>query len=319
MEILEHAKSVLRTEAEAILSLIPRIGPDFAKAFDMLFNCQGRVILTGMGKAGLIAQKISATLASTGTPSLYLHPAEAYHGDLGRVTKEDVVLALSNSGETEELVRLIPYIRKIGARVISITSRGDSSLARFSDIAISIGHIDEASPLEFAPSASTAAMLALGDALALGLFKARNFDLERFAFYHPGGQAGRRFLKVKDLMRTGEKNPVAWEGSSVKEALLMITKARAGAVSVVDKEGKLKGIFTDGDLRRGIERDKDLLSKRLKDVMSTSPKTTSPERFATEALAILRENKVDELPVVDEDGVPIGMLDVQDLLSAGLV
>jgi arabinose-5-phosphate isomerase len=319
MDVIKHAQDILRTEANAILSVIPRLNSNFTKVFSMLLKCEGRIVLTGMGKAGIIAQKISATLASTGSPSLYLHPAEAYHGDLGRITKDDIIVALSNSGETEELIRLLPHIKKIGAQIIAITSSETSTLAKHSDAFISIGDIEEAGSLEFAPSASTTAMLALGDAIALGLFKSRNFNIEKFAFYHPGGELGRKLLKVKDVMRTGDKNPVVEYRASVRDTLMMITKARAGAVSIVDKKGKLLGIFTDGDLRRGLEKDKDLLEKTLEIVMTKAPKTISPESFATEAIAILREYKIDELPVVNEQGSPVGMLDVQDLLSAGLV
>jgi arabinose-5-phosphate isomerase len=316
---LAYARQVLKTEAEAIYSLLERLDSDFVRATDMVLACKGRVVVTGMGKAGIIAQKISATLASTGTPSLYLHPAEAYHGDLGRVIGQDTVLILSNSGETEEIVRLVPLIRKIGAKVICITSRKGSTLAKLSDLTLNIGQIEEACPLGLAPSASTTAMLALGDALALCVLKARGFDAEQYAFYHPGGELGRKLMKVQELMRTGDRNPTAHEQTSVRKALYLITCARAGAVSVVDSEGRLTGIFTDGDLRRGMEKDPLLLEKNLKDVMTRTPITIEAGKLATEALALLKERKIDELPVVDGEGRPVGMLDVQDLIAAGLV
>ncbi|OHB71028.1 MAG: hypothetical protein A2W23_05920 [Planctomycetes bacterium RBG_16_43_13] len=313
----EYAKTVLRVESDAILSLIPRIDSNFVKVITMLLNCKGRVVVTGMGKAGIIAQKLSATFASTGTPSLYLHPADAYHGDLGRVTKDDIVVTLSNSGETEEIVRLIPHIKKIGAGIVSITSDKKSTLGAIGDVTLAIGNIEEACPLGLAPSASTTAMLALGDAIALTILKERGFDAEKFAFYHPGGKLGIKLLKVEEVMRTGDRSPAVRENVTVKEALLAITTAKAGAVNVVDMNGKLVGIFTDGDLRRKINAD--IATEVIGNVMTKSPKTISSTKLATEALAVLRDKKIDELPVVDENGMAVGMLDIQDLLDVGLV
>jgi arabinose-5-phosphate isomerase len=316
---LNRAKEVLRTEAQAILSLVDRLGPDFTAAVAAVAGCAGHLVVTGMGKAGLIAQKVSATFASTGTPSIFLHPAEAYHGDLGRVGKEDVVLALSNSGETEEVVRLLPPLRRIGARIVALTASRGSTLGKNADLVIELGRIEEACPLGLAPSATTTALLALGDALAFCVFESRGFDREKFAFYHPGGDLGRRLLKVSDVMRVGDRNPVVREDTPVTEAVAAITRARAGAVCVVDAAGRLAGIFTDGDLRRTMGRDARLLAGRIAEVMTRSPKTIGPDRLASEAVQILRAKKIDELPVVDEKGEPVGMLDVQDLLDVGAV
>lgn len=316
---LEEARDVLRAEAQAIEALAGRLGPEFLKAVETIRACRGHLVVTGMGKAGLIGQKISATFASTGTPSIFLHPAEAYHGDLGRVVREDVVLVLSTSGETGEVVRLLPPLRHIGASILAITSSRDSTLGRNADLVIELGRIEEACPLGLAPSASTAALLALGDALAFCVLTARGFDREKFAFYHPGGELGRKLMKVADVMRTGERNPVASEETPLTEAITCITRARAGAVSVVDSRGRLVGIFTDGDFRRRMSQDPRLISARLRDVMTRSPLTIGPDRLASEALKILRERKIDELPVVNERGEPVGMLDVQDLLDVGVI
>ena len=310
---------MLQTEAKAILSLVDRLGPDFEAAVKNIAAGKGHLVVTGMGKAGLIGQKVSATFASTGTPSIFLHPAEAYHGDLGRVLPEDVVLALSNSGETEELVRLLPPLRRIGAKILAITSSLDSTLGKNADLVIELGRIDEACPLGLAPSATTTALLALGDALAFCVFEARGFDREKFAFFHPGGDLGRRLLKVGDVMRSGERNAVVREETPVAEAVAAITRARAGAACVVDGGGRLAGIFTDGDLRRLLGRDPKLLAGRIGDVMTRSPRTIGPERLADEAVRLLKEKRIDELPVVDAQGALVGMLDVQDLLDVGAV
>lgn len=316
---IEYAREVLKVEAEAIQSLIPRLDDSFLEAVETITACQGHLVITGMGKAGLIGQKASATFASTGTPSLFLHPAEAYHGDLGRVVKDDVVLALSNSGTTEEMLRLLPPLRKIGAKIIAITASGDSPLGKLSDITLEMGKIEEACPLGLAPSASTTATLALTDALGLCVQKRRGFDKEQFAFYHPGGKLGRELQKVQDVMRTGERNPVVSEETPVLEAIGHITRARAGAISVADRDGKLAGFFTDGDLRRLMNKGADSLSRPIKTVMTRNPITIPPDHLAEEALRFLREKKIDELPVVDETGKPIGMLDVQDLLDVEMV
>jgi arabinose-5-phosphate isomerase len=316
----KEAKEVLKIEAEAIEALMRRIDEKFDKAIGLLSECRGRVIVTGMGKGGLIGQKISATLSSTGTPSLFLHSAEAIHGDLGRVTREDVILAISNSGETEEVIRLLPLIKKIGARLIALTGNPRSTLGRHSDVTLDVSVKKEACPLGLAPTASTTATLAMGDAIAVCLLKKKRFREEDFAFYHPGGALGKRLLlKVEDIMRRGASNPVVKEDELVRDVLLKITEARAGAASVVDRSGKLTGIFTDGDLRRHVESDKNLVVRKVKDVMTKNPVTIPKDHLASEALRILQDKRIDEVPIVDARHRPIGMLDVQDLLKAGLV
>ncbi len=317
---IAQAKRVLKIEAQAIGELSRRLGDEFNKAIELLYRCRGKVIVTGMGKGGIIGEKISATLSSTGTPSLFLHSAEAIHGDLGRVAKDDCILAISNSGETEEVVRFLPLIKKIGAKLIALTGNTKSTLAKYSDVVLDVSVRQEACPLGLAPTASTTATLAMGDAIAVCLLKKKGFRQEDFAFYHPGGALGKKLLlKVEDIMRKGKANPVVTAQVLVRDALFDITEARAGAASIVDKKGRLLGIFTDGDLRRHLERDANLVLKTVKEVMTKNPITISKDRLASEALRILKEKRIDEIPVVDEKGRPIGMLDVQDLLKAGLV
>ncbi len=317
---LKKAKRVLNIEANAIMALIPRLTKDFEKAVDAILDCPGRVVITGMGKPGIIAQKISATLSSTGTPSLFLHPAEAIHGDLGRVMKDDIVLALSNSGETEEIIRLLPILKKIGTTIISFTGNRLSTLGKMSDFIIDVSVKREACPMGLVPTASTTAMLAMGDALAVALLEKRGFKVENFAFYHPGGSIGKKiWLKVEDVMRKGTANPLVRENAKVKDVLYRITKARAGSATVVDKKGRLLGIFTDGDLRRHLESDQNLTERKIKDVMTKNPVTITPDKLAAEALNILQKKKIDEIPVVDKNKRPAGLIDVQDLLKAGLL
>ena len=317
---VKRAKQVIDIEAGAVRSLKNRIGKNFAKTVEIIYRSKGRVIVTGMGKPGFIAQKMSATLSSTGTPSLYLHPAEALHGDLGRVTKEDVIVAFSNSGETEEIIKLLPIIKKIGARLVSIVGGVNSTLANNSDCVLDASVKKEACSLGLAPTASTTAMLAMGDALAIALLDRKGFKEKDFAMYHPGGILGKRLLlKVEDIMRKGTAHPIVKENLTVKEVLLKITKARAGSATVVNKKGRLSGIFTDGDLRRHIEKDKNILSKKVKDVMTKRPLTVKNHHLAAEAFQILRSKRIDEVPVLDEKGRPVGLVDVQDILKAGIV
>ena len=318
--IRKRARQVLKIESDSIKRLSSRINKDFEKAVNLIFASKGRVVVTGMGKAGIIGNKISATLASTGTPSLWLHSAEAIHGDLGRVRKEDVVIAISSSGETEEVVKLIPNIKKIGAKLIAITGNMRSTLAMNSDAVLDVSIKKEACPLGLAPMASTTTMLAMGDALCAALIDKRRFKKIDFAFLHPGGNLGKRLLlKVEDIMRKDAANPIVKQGTKVKDVLLKITTARAGSATVVDAKGKLKGIFTDGDLRRHLEDGEDLTKKKVSDVMTKNPKALKKGRLAVEALRILREHKIDEIPIVDERGRAVGLVDVQDLLKAGLV
>ena len=317
---LDYARQVFAREAEAIRGVAERVGPEFARAAGAILECRGRVVVTGMGKAGIIAQKIAATFSSTGTPALYLHPAEAVHGDLGAVQAEDLLLALSNSGETEEVLRLLPAVRRIGARVVAITASAGNSLGKLSDVVVELGEVREACPLGLAPSASTAAMLAAGDALALSVQKARGFTAEQYALYHPAGELGRKLLTVRELMRTGAASPVCPPETPVLEVLSAISAARAGAMCVVDPGGLLLGIFTDGDFRRRYARDKfDPAAVPVREHMTARPVSIGAERLAHEALALMRERKIDELPVVDAGGRLVGTLDVQDLLAAGLV
>ena len=313
------AKQVLRIERDALSALIPRIDKNFNKACEILLKSKGRVVVTGMGKPGFIAQKISATLSSTGTPSLFLHPAEALHGDLGRVQREDVVIALSNSGQTEEIVKLLPVIKQIGSTLIGMTGNPHSLLAQNSDVVLDVSVKKEACPMNLAPTGSTTVMLALGDALALALLELKGFKMENFAFYHPGGNLGKKLLKVSDIMRTGKRSPVVPESMKVEKVLQRITKAKAGAAIIVDKRGRLKGIFTDGDLRRRVEKRESPLDKTIGSVMTRHPVTVRENKLAEEALRILRSHRIDEIPVVNAVGHPVGNLDVQDLLRAGLV
>jgi len=313
------AREVLRAEAAAIMGLVPRLNADFDRAVDLIAACRGRIVVTGMGKPGLIGAKISATLASLGVPSLFLHPAEAVHGDLGRVTQEDVIIAISNSGQTEEITRLLPLIKKIGSALIAMTGNPKSELARHSDLILNVGVKKEACPFNLAPTASTTATLAMGDALSLAVLIKRGFKIEDYAFYHPGGSLGKKLLQVKDLMRMGEQNPIVTEGTAVKDVLLLITRSRAGSANIVDKRRRLVGIFTDGDLRRHMDSGIDILRRPVQEVMTKDPVTITRRQLAVEALKILKEKKIDELPVVDERHRPVGLLDVQDLLKAGIV
>ena len=316
----KKAKEVLRIESSAISALVRKINKDFARAINVISCIKGKVIVTGMGKPGFIAKKISATLSSTGTPSLYLHPAEALHGDLGRVTKNDCIIALSNSGETEEIVKMLPMIKKIGAKLISLTGNTKSALARNSDFVIDTSVKKEACSLGLAPTASTTAMLAMGDAIAVALLDKKGFREKDFAFYHPGGILGKRLLlRVGDIMRQGRENPIVKESTSVKNVLVSITKARAGSASVINKSGRLSGIFTDGDLRRQMDKDPNIAGKKVGDVMTKNPVTIKRNKLAAEAFQVLKSRRIDEIPVVDEYNKPVGLIDVQDLLKAGLV
>ncbi len=316
--ILKTAQDILKIEADAIRALTRGIGKEFLQAVDLMYRCEGRVIVTGMGKPGFIARKISATLASTGTPSHFLHPAEAAHGDLGMVTDRDIVIAISQSGETEEILRLIEGIKKTRAPLIAMTSSRRSTLARQADLILDLGVNREACPLNLAPSASTTASLAMGDALALSLLVKKGFKEEDFATLHPGGSLGRKLLKVRDLMRTGKENPLVREETPVREALLKITGSRAGSCSIIDAKKKLVGIFTDGDLRRNLRKQgASILSKKVMEFATLHPVSVDQDRLATEALNIIKTRRIDELPVVDQQGRAVGLLDIQDLLRAG--
>lgn len=320
INVINRAKEVLELESQAVRALKSRIDKNFVKALEIVFNTQGRVVVSGMGKTGIIAEKFSATLASTGTPSLFLHLAEAAHGDLGRVTDKDVVIVLSNSGQTSEVKQLLPLLKKIGVKIIALTGNKDSVLAKYSDIVLDVSVDKEACPLGLAPTSSTTATLAMSDALAVCLLELKGFKEKDFAFFHPGGALGKRLiLKVEDIMRIGKSNAIVLEDLLVSEVLLKITQARAGSASIVDKKGKLVGIFTDGDLRRQLELDPNLTKKKIKEVMTKNPRVITKDKLAAEAMHIMQEKKIDEMPVVDEKYKPVGLIDVQDLLMAGLI
>jgi arabinose-5-phosphate isomerase len=322
-EQLEQGARVLRAEGEAILSLAGKIAgmSAFTAAARAVHQCTGKVVVTGVGKAGIIGQKISATLASTGTLSIFLHPVEALHGDLGRLQRDDVVIALSNSGASEEIVRLLDHIKRRGTKLIALTGRDDSALARHAEITLCYGPIEEACPLGVAPSVSTTVMLALGDALALTVMEMRNFQPEDYAAFHPGGALGRKFLKVEEVMtfRRDERLSMVDDGLSLAEALQKAedVERRTGAMLLVDGEGKLTGILTDADLRRKLIRADaaELLVKPVRDVMTKNPKRIGLGDLASQAEAIMNQYRIDELPVVDEAGRPVGVIDVQDLLG----
>jgi len=320
---LDYAREVIKAEADAIGSLTPIVDESFAEAAEMIYNCSGSCILSGIGKAGIIGQKISATLASTGTPSHFLHPAEAVHGDLGRLRKNDVVIVLSYGGETDEVTRLINMVKQLGIRLIAITGECDSTLCKHSDVALCMGQISEACPLGVAPSVSTTCMLAIGDALAFTVMKARKFSVEDYVRFHPGGSLGARLMTVEQSMmfRPGEKLPIAVAGDTMKQLLEKTGDVkRHGAVMVVDKEGRLEGIITDADLRRLMTmHGKSAFDFKAGDVMTAGCKRIRADALAAEATAIFHKYRIDELPVVDENNRPVGMIDVQDIVTIKVV
>lgn len=315
----DYARSVITGEASAIMSLTAVVDDSFASAAKEMYDCQGSVIVSGMGKAGLIGNKISATLASTGTPSHFLHPAEAIHGDLGKIRDNDVVFAFSHSGESSEIIRLIDAIKRRGIRLIGVTGNCESTLARYSDIVLCIGDIEEACPLGIAPSVSTTCMLALGDALAFTIMKARNFGAEDFARFHPGGSIGAGLITVAQSMmfKAGEKLPLAKSDDTVRD---MFEKQaglkRRGAVMVVNGDGKLAGIITDADLRRAmVDKNSHVFDSKMSEIMTVNCKRVTGETLAAEAMAIFHKFRIDDLPVVDADDKPVGMIDVQDVVA----
>ena len=324
MEItLSHAQKVLRMEADAILELLPRIDENFVAAINMILECHGRAVITGMGKSGIIGRKMAATLASTGTPSFYLHPAEGIHGDLGMVTSEDVVIALSNSGETGEVLNILPSLRRIGAKIVAMVGNANSTLAKNADVVLNVGISQEACPLGLAPTSSTTAALAYGDALALTLLEKRHFTASQFAIFHPGGSLGRKLLlTVGNIMHSGEENPLVHGATSVQEALFVITDKGLGAVSVVDDAGRMLGILTDGDIRRGLSKGVDFLKRPVTELMTKQPKTITEDKLAAQALHIMESNHpkpITVLPVIDGDNKVIGLLHMTDLVRQGVV
>ena len=319
MTTIERGKEVIRIEAEAVAALGPRINGSFARAVEMLFAARGRVVVTGMGKSGIIARKIVATLNSTGTPSLFLHPSDAVHGDLGMVRNDDVVVCLSKSGDTAELQNLVPLFKRIGVPIIALTASPASRLARLADVVLDIAVKEEACPYDLAPTASTTVSLALGDALAMALLDKRNFTVEEFALVHPGGNLGKRLLlRIEELMVQGDAVPKVRKDISVRDAILEITSKRLGATCVVDGDGKLVGIVTDGDLRRMLQKTTDVVRTTAEAMMTHRPKTITKDLLAAAALQEMEAHNITQLIVVDDAHRPIGMVHLHELVKAGL-
>lgn len=317
--ILAQGKEVLAIEAGAVVALAGRLNASFADAVKVILACTGKLVVTGIGKSGAIGHKLAGTFSSTGTPALFLHPAEGVHGDLGVLSGQDVLLLLSHSGETDELISIMPVVARIGTKVISMLGNDKSTIARYSDVVLDVSVEREACPLGLAPTASTIAMLAMGDALALAVMKARKFTRDDFALFHPAGTLGRRLLlKVADVMRTGESVAIVAEGTPLRDVLFAITKAAAGAACVVDDRGKLVGIITDGDVRRHLLKDESCLSWPAAQVMTANARTIAPDRTAEEGLRIMEDLRIGEMPVI-EGGKPVGMLMLKDLLKARIV
>jgi len=314
------AREVLEIEARAVSDLIGKLDRRFAQAVDTVLSCRGRVVVSGMGKSGHIARKIASTLASTGTPAFFVHPAEASHGDLGMIAREDVFIALSNSGESDELLAIVPLLKRQGAKLIAMTGNPQSALAREADVHLYAGAEKEACPLNLAPTASTTAALALGDALALALMQARGFTRDEFAAAHPGGALGRRLLThVRDVMRTGDNAPRVPQTATAIEGMLEISRGRMGMTTVLDAQGRVVGIFTDGDLRRSLEKGVDLRRTPIADVMTRGPRTIGSGKLAAEAVEIMERFKVNQLIVVDEDRKLLGALNMHDLFRAKVI
>ncbi len=318
--INDLAKDVLKIEADSILKLIDRIGDNFDKAIELLYSCKGRVIITGMGKSGLIGKKIAATLSSTGTPSYFLHPAESTHGDSGIITRDDVIIAISNSGETQELLNLLPLIKRFGVPMIGMTGNMTSTLAKASDVVLDIAVEREACPLNKAPTASTTATLAMGDALAVCLLEKRGFSEEDFLIFHPSGALGKGFLyHVKDLMLSDpEKLPIVHENDTFTNVIETISKFKLGMAMIVDDSGKLAGVLTDGDIRRTLIKYPDTVSLLIKDVMTVNPKRISGDEYAASALHLMEKYSITALAVVDNSDKPIGVIHIHDILKAGV-
>ena len=316
----ETAHKVLQIEADAIRDLIPKIGETFGRAVDMLFACTGRVVTTGMGKSGFIAQKLSATLSSTGTPSLFLHPAEAIHGDLGRIVKGDVVIAISYSGETEEIVALLPTLKRIGVPVIALTGRIESAISMAAEVHLDVSIREEACPLRLAPTASTTAALAMGDALAMVLTERRGFTVEEFADLHPGGRLGRKLLRVEDVMHKGDDTPRVGPRTPLKDVLFEMTRKRLGMTTVTDSAGTLLGVISDGDLRRLMERfGASALDLPADEAMTRTPHVIAPREIATRALDLMETNKITALVVVDAQRHVEGVIHLHDLWKTEMV
>ncbi|MGG2395897.1 KpsF/GutQ family sugar-phosphate isomerase [Pseudomonas sp. SH1-B] len=319
-DLIDSAQRTIRLEIEAVQDLLPRIDADFIKACELILSCKGRVVVVGMGKSGHIGNKIAATLASTGTTAFFVHPAEASHGDMGMITRDDIVLALSNSGSTAEIVTLLPLIKRLGIRLISMTGNPNSPLAKAAEVNLDARVSQEACPLNLAPTSSTTASLVLGDALAIALLEARGFTAEDFAFSHPGGALGRRLLlKVENVMHRGDALPQVKRGTSLRDALLEMTQKGLGMTVVLESDGRLAGIFTDGDLRRTLDKGIDVRQALIDEVMTPHGKTARAEMLAAEALKIMEDHKINALVVVDDQDNPVGALNMHDLLRAGVM
>jgi len=317
---LAMAREVLEIEVKAVSDLIGSLDQRFVQAVDTILNCRGRVVVSGIGKSGHIARKIASTLASTGTPAFFVHPAEASHGDLGMVARDDVFIALSNSGESDELLAIIPLLKRQGAKLVAMTGNPRSALAREADVHLYAGAEKEACPLNLAPTASTTAALALGDALAVALMQAKGFTRDEFAASHPGGTLGRKLLThVRDVMRTGENAPRVAQTATAMVGMLEISRGRMGMTTVLDERGRVTGIFTDGDLRRSLEKGVDLKSASITDIMTRGPRTIGPDKLAVEAVEIMERFKVNQLVVVDEDQKLLGALNMHDLFRAKVI
>ncbi|MFW6380980.1 MAG: KpsF/GutQ family sugar-phosphate isomerase [Bacillota bacterium] len=314
--ILQQARQVLDIEAQAVQELKKSVNGNFRKALELILWVEGRVVFVGMGKSGLVARKLAATFSSTGTPAFFVHAGEALHGDLGMITEDDVIIAISQSGETEEVLDLLPSVRRIGASMITLTGNPRSTLGEYADICLNAGVKEEACPHDLAPTASTTAAMAFGDALAVALSRIKGFTSREFALYHPGGSLGRKLLTtVKDVMEIRQQNPVVDGETTVKKALFTMTSTRMGSTSVVDEQGRLVGIITDGDIRRLLEQSTDFMDKPVADYMTSDPVTIDPDKLATEALKIMEEYEINDLPAV-KGRKPVGMLNFQDLLRA---
>lgn len=319
-ELLKLARETLDIEARAVQRIAKRLGAEFAAACRLCMQTPGRVVVTGMGKSGHIASKIAATLASTGTPAFYMHPGEASHGDLGMITDQDTLLAISYSGETDEIVTILPLVKRMGARLLSLTGNPQSTLAKAADVHLDVGVTEEACPLNLAPTASTTATLAMGDALAVALLKNRGFTAEDFARSHPSGSLGKRLiLRVEDVMRSGEDVPAVESGVSLREGLMEMTEKGLGMTAIIDANRRVLGIYTDGDLRRTLDDGVDIHKTTMKDIMRTRCKTSSAHVLAAEAVHVLEENRITSLLVVDDDGRLVGALNVHDLFRAGIM
>jgi arabinose-5-phosphate isomerase len=319
VSLLDLARKVLRTEAAAILSLVDRLDGEFERAVQLMCECRGRVVVTGMGKSGIICRKIAATLSSTGTAAFFLHPAEAIHGDLGALRDDDVVIAMSHSGETEELIRLLESLRRIGAKLIALTGHPDSTLARASDVVLNCGIAEEACPMNLAPTASTTAALALGDALAMTLSVRKGFREEDFASLHPGGKLGRRLMRVENAMHAGDSAPIVRTTTRMPEVFHEMSSKRLGMTCVVDDDGRLVGVFTDGDLRRLMSRQPDVLGLTAGDVMTPRPITIGRQLLAVEALRIMETHKITSVVVVDGEGRVSGVVHLHDLWRTQMI